>query len=363
MPDPKDSALSVQPGIEPPSALPPPELLARVKRRRRRLARQEYIDGVLAGDRTILGQAITLIESSRHDDAELAQDILEHALPHTGTSIRVGITGVPGVGKSSVIESLGTWLTRERREKVAVLAVDPSSQVSHGSILGDKTRMEKLANDPLAFIRPSPSSGSLGGVARRTRETMLLCEAAGYRNIIVETVGVGQSETTVRSMVDFFLLLMLAGAGDELQGMKRGIMEMTDLIAINKADGDNKLACERAKREYQSALHLFPATTTGWIPRVVTCSAYSGEGIAGIWDQVNEHHALLSRSGALETMRREQVASWMYEMIDYGLREQFRRHPAIRRRLPEYEREVLNGRLSSFRAAQRLLEIYRESES
>ena len=364
MPDPKDSALSVQPGIEPPSALPPPEILERLKkRRRRRLNRQEYIDGVLAGHRTILGQAITLIESSRSDDTELAQDILEHCLPHAGKSIRVGITGVPGVGKSSVIEALGTWLTRERGEKVAVLAVDPSSQVSHGSILGDKTRMEKLANDPAAFIRPSPSGGSLGGVARRTRETMLLCEAAGYRNVIIETVGVGQSETTVRSMVDFFLLLMLAGAGDELQGMKRGIMEMTDLVAINKADGANRQACERARREYQSALHLFPAPANGWTPGVITCSAHSGDGISGIWEQVLEHHALLGASGALESQRRDQVKSWMYEVIEYSLREQFRKHPAIRRRLPEYEQDVLAGRLSSFRAAQRLLDLYRESKS
>lgn len=362
MPEPIDSALSVQPGVEQPSALPPAGMLKRLKRHRRRLTRREYIDGVLAGDRAILGQAITLVESARPEDAELAEDILEQCLPRPGRLIRVGITGVPGVGKSSVIEALGTWLTHERGEKVAVLAVDPSSQISRGSILGDKTRMAKLANDPGAFIRPSPSGGSLGGVARRTRETMLLCEAAGYHNIIVETVGVGQSETTVRSMVDFFLLLMLAGAGDELQGMKRGIMEMTDLIAINKADGGNRAACERARREYQSALDLFASSPDGWMTSVVTCSAHTGEGIAGIWEQVLKHHAKLQSSGALDRLRREQVKSWMYELIEYGLREQFRNHSAVRARLPECEQNVAQGRLSPFRAAERLLEIYRESK-
>lgn len=363
MPHPNDSALSVQPGVDPPPALPPASILERLKNRRRRLHRQQYIDGVLAGDRAILGQAITLIESALPADAELAQQILEHCLPHAGQSIRAGITGVPGAGKSTLIDTLGTWLTRERGEKVAVLAVDPSSQVSHGSILGDKTRMEKLANDPAAFIRPSPSGGSLGGVTRRTRETMLLCEAAGYRNVLIETVGVGQSETAVRSMVDFFLLLMLPGAGDELQGMKRGIMEMADLVVINKADGPNREACEQARQEYQSALRLFPVPPHGWSPRVLSCSARTGEGIPAIWEQVLEHRALLGASGALDSLRREQVRRWMYEVIEFGLREQFRHHPAIGRLLPEYEQDVIAGRLSSFRAAERLLEIFRESKS
>jgi len=238
--------------------------------RRPRLPRDVYVEGVLRGDRTTLSQAIPLIESLHPEDTELAQDVLEKCLPYSGDSIRLGITGVPGAGKSSLIEVLGVFLTADRDEKVAVLAVDPSSQVSRGSILGDKTRMEALANDERAFIRPSPSGGSLGGVARRTRETMLLCEAAGYRNILVETVGVGQSETAVRSMVDFFLLLMLAGAGDELQGIKRGIIEMTDLIAFNKADGNNRAKSEAARREFENALHLFPATVAGWTPRVIT---------------------------------------------------------------------------------------------
>lgn len=359
MPD-KDSALSVQPGVATPR--PPADLIERLRARRRRLSKREYIDGLLGGNRTILGQAITLMESSRADDADLAQDILEECLPHAGNSVRVGITGVPGVGKSSVIEALGMHLTRERGEKVAVLAIDPSSQVSHGSILGDKTRMEALANDERAFIRPSPSSGSLGGVSRRTRETMLLCEAAGYRNVIVETVGVGQSETTVRSMVDFFLLLMLAGAGDELQGMKRGIMEMTDLIAINKADGTNKRHAEMAGREYESALRLFPTPPSGWVTRVVTCSAMTRDGIAALWDVVLEQSQYLKQTGWFERARRDQVKSWMYEMIEYGLSRHFREHPAIRQKLPEYEREVVEGRLSSFRAAGRLLDIYTESK-
>jgi LAO/AO transport system kinase len=331
--------------------------------RRRRLEKSEYIDGLLAGRRSILGQAITLIESSRPADAELAQDLLEACLPHTGNSVRAGITGVPGVGKSSVIEMLGTHLTRERGENVAVLAIDPSSQVSHGSILGDKTRMATLANDERAFIRPSPTGGSLGGVSRRTRETMLLCEAAGYRNIIVETVGVGQSETTVRSMVDFFLLLMLAGAGDELQGMKRGIMEMTDLIAINKADGENKRPAEIARREYEGALHLFPTPDTGWQTRVVTCSAMTRDGIPQLWDVVLEHDRVSKQNGWFEQARRGQVKSWMYEMIEHNLIEQFRSNPAVRQKLPEYELDVVEGRVSSFRAARRLLDLYTESKS
>jgi LAO/AO transport system kinase len=356
------TALSVQKGVDEVQG-PSPEVLARIRRRRRRLSLSEYVDGVLRGDRTLLGQAITLIESSREDDAELAQDILEHCLSHTGNSIRLGITGVPGVGKSTVIDALGTFLTQQRGEKVAVLAVDPSSQVSGGSILGDKTRMEKLSTDEKAFIRPSPTGGSLGGVARRTRETMLLCEAAGYRNIIVETVGVGQSETTVRSMVDFFLLLMLAGAGDELQGMKRGIMEMTDLIAINKADGDNLNKALMARREYANALHLFPPSPTGWRPRVVTCSARTREGIPALWDVVLEQHAWMRQNGWFERIRRNQVKNWMYEVIEHGLKQEFRGNPDVRESLPNFEADVLEGRLSSFRAAERLLKIYRENKS
>ena len=352
---PKDSALSIQPGVEP-SAAPANEPAKR--RRRPRLSREQYVNGVLAGDRTILAQAITLIESLRPEDSPLAQEILEACLPHTGRSIRVGITGVPGVGKSTFIEALGTYLTKERGERTAVLAVDPSSQISSGSILGDKTRMEGLANDPLAFIRPSPSGGSLGGVARRTRETLLLCEAAGFQNVLVETVGVGQSETVVRAMVDFFLLLMLPGAGDELQGMKRGIIELTDLIAINKADGNDRTRAQVARREYENALHLLPASATGWVPRVVTCSAQAREGISEVWEVVLEHNLWLRQQGLLETVRREQVRRWMDEMIRAELLRRFRSHPLVRERWPQIEREVVEGRLSSFRAVEQLLDFY-----
>ncbi len=330
-----------------------------VRARRRRLTRDEYVSGILNGDRAILGQAITVVESRRADDIELAHEIIEACLPHTGATTRVGITGVPGAGKSSIIEALGTFLTRECGQKVAVLAVDPSSQISGGSILGDKTRMESLAVDELAFIRPSPSGGSLGGVARRTRETMLLCEAAGYRNVIVETVGVGQSETAVRSMVDFFLLIVLTGAGDELQGMKRGVMEMADLVAVNKADGDNAARAERTRRELESALQLFPSPPSGWKPRAVACSAQTRRGIPELWSVVGEHQALLQANGWFERIRREQVKQWMHEIIEHALREQFRAHPAVREQLPRLEREVAEGHMSSFRAAQALLDAWR----
>jgi LAO/AO transport system kinase len=329
----------------------------------RRLSRDAYVEGVLRGDRPVLSQAITLIESARAEDTALAEDVLDQCLPHSGHSIRLGITGVPGVGKSSLIEVLGLYLTRQRGEKVAVLAVDPSSPMSRGSILGDKTRMEALSNDELAFIRASASGGSLGGVARRTRETMLLCEAAGYANVIVETVGVGQSETAVRSMVDFFLLLMLAGAGDELQGMKRGIIEMTDLIAFNKADGDNRAKSEAARREYENALHLFSGPGTGWTPRVITCSAQAREGIAAIWEAVIEHHGWLVSTGQFEQHRRRQARSWMHEWIEQALRDQFLRHPAVRANLAACEQEVIEGRISPFRAARRLLDLYTENPS
>lgn len=337
-----------------------PERLEELRRdRRSRLSAAEYIEGVLAGDRMLLGRAITLIESTRPEDAELAQEILDACLPRSGRSLRVGITGAPGVGKSSVIETLGMHLIRERRENVAVLAIDPSSTISRGSILADKTRMSALANDEHAFVRPSPSGGSLGGVARRTREAMLLCEAAGYRNVIVETVGVGQSETAVRSMVDFFLLLILAGAGDELQGMKRGIVEMTDLIAVNKADGDNRPRAALARQQYESALRLFAPPATGWIPKVVTCSALTGEGIAGIWETVLEHHCWMRQAGQLEKQRRAQLLGWMREMIDETLREDFARNSAVASQLGDRERDVLEGRMSPFRAAQTLIETYR----
>lgn len=327
--------------------------------RPRRLPLQTYVDGVLSGDRAILARTITVIESNLPADGELAAQILDALLPHAGKSRRVGITGVPGVGKSTFIDTLGVYLIREHGENVAVLSVDPSSPISGGSILGDKTRMERLAVEERAFIRPSPSQGHLGGVARRTRETILVCEAAGYRNILVETVGVGQSETAVRSMTDFFLLLMLAGAGDELQGMKRGIIEMLDGMAINKADGDNKEKAERARLEYAGALHLFPVAVDAWRPRVLTCSSLSGDGIPEIWEVVLEHRALLETNGCLAELRNRQALEWMHELTLLALEEMFRGHPAVAERLPALRQEVRSGRVTPFAASRELMALFR----
>ena len=326
--------------------------------RRGRLPASQYVDGILRGDRTLLARAITVIESEQPADAELAGFVLDCILPYSGKSRRVGITGVPGVGKSTFIDTLGMHLIQARDEKVAVLSVDPSSPISGGSILGDKTRMERLAIEERAFIRPSPARGHLGGVARRTRETILLCEAAGYQNILVETVGVGQSETAVRSMTDFFLLLMLAGAGDELQGIKRGIIEMIDGMAINKADGDNKAKADRARVEYSNALHLFPLGPDGWSPRVLTCSALNGDGISELWDLVLEHRAHLEGSGALESRRSAQALDWMRELISGGLEEMFQRDPRVAERLPLLRDAVRRGTVSSFVAAKELLTLF-----
>jgi LAO/AO transport system kinase len=357
----KESALRVRPGRVAPE--PPHDLMARVSNRRRALSRQQYVDGILKGQRAILAQAITLIESSRGADRELAEQILEECLSHSGNSIRLGITGVPGAGKSSLIEVLGMSLIREHHQKVAVLAIDPTSQLSGGSILGDKTRMKSLAASDMAFVRPSPSRGSLGGVAQRTREVMLLCEAAGYQNVIVETVGVGQSETAVHDMVDFFLLLVLTGAGDDLQGMKRGVMELADLVVINKADGANRSAAERARVEAQNALHYFPMSASGWTPRALTSSAQTGKGISEIWNSVLECVALTKTNGWFGQTRRNQARKWMREIIQQGLMEQFEAHPSVRNRREELEQEVLLGRITSFRAARTLLEMYAGSKS
>ena len=346
------SALRELPGCGTPEA-PVPAM------RHRPLTREEYRDGILRGDRTVLARAVTLIESAREADREVAEQIVEDCLPAAaGDSIRVGITGVPGVGKSSLIETLGGFLIAEKEEKVAVLAIDPSSQISGGSILGDKTRMPRLAASEMAFIRPSPSRGTAGGLAERTREVMLLCEAAGYRNILVETIGVGHSETAVHEMVDFFLLITLAGAGDELQGIKRGVMELADLVAVNKDDGVNTDAAKRARTEAQNALHLFPASRSGWTPRAVTCSALTGAGISELWVCVREYAALTRGNGWFAMSRREQQRRWMHEMIDQSLRKQFFAHPEVRYRMEALERDVIEGRTTSFRAARTLLAAY-----
>jgi LAO/AO transport system kinase len=327
-------------------------------RRRTAVSIPELVDGVKRGDRAALARAITLVESTRPDDQEKAHLVLEELLKDPTESIRVGITGVPGSGKSTFIEALGGYLINTLEQKVAVLAIDPSSPVSGGSILGDKTRMARLSGDPRAFIRPSPSAGSLGGVAWRTRETILLCEAAGYSNILVETVGVGQSETAVASMTDFFLLLMIPGAGDELQGMKRGIIEMTDLIAINKAEGENRARAEAARQQYASALHLFPAPAKGWKPKVVTCSALQREGIADIWRTVHLYREQMSASGYFRKRRAEQAKKAMHESIQQELLSQFLHDAEVQARISKVEADVSAGRLSAYRAAQQLLKVH-----
>ena len=329
---------------------------------RGRLPLERYIEGILRGDRIILARAITLIESARPADVEMSGHLLDAILPRTGKSRRVGITGVPGAGKSTFIDALGMYLIRGRKERVAVLSIDPSSPLSGGSILGDKTRMEKLCVEENAFIRPSPSRGHMGGVARRTRETILLCEAAGFENILIETVGVGQSETAVRSMCDFFLLLMLAGAGDELQGMKRGIIEMIDGMAINKADGDNVRKAERARVEYAGALHLFPASADGWTPRVLTCSALNATGIEEIWQVVLDHRELLESNGYLARRRSRQALEWMQELIALGLEDSFRQDVQVSARLPMMRTAVDRGQMTPLAAANQLLRIFHSKE-
>ncbi|WP_299645044.1 methylmalonyl Co-A mutase-associated GTPase MeaB [uncultured Chloroflexus sp.] len=322
--------------------------------RRRTLTTEEYVEGVRNGDRAILARAITLIESNAPAHIAQAQEVLRQLLPYTGGALRVGITGVPGVGKSTFIEALGTMLC-EQGHRVAVLAIDPSSSISRGSILGDKTRMERLARHPNAYIRPSPSGGSLGGVARKTRETLLICEAAGFDVVLVETVGVGQSETAVRGMVDFFLLLMLAGAGDELQGIKKGVIELADALVITKADGDNKARALAAQAEYRHALRYLTPATPGWKPPVRTCSALTGDGITAVWHEIEHFRTEMMASGVWSTRRREQARDWLYTLIDEQLRTLFFAHPAVRERLPVIEQAVVEGDLPVVSAVQQLI--------
>lgn len=315
------------------------------------------ISGILKHDKVALSRAITLIESTNSNHLEKANQIISHCLPYTNKSFRIGITGVPGVGKSTFIEAFGMYLT-SLGKKVAVLAVDPSSTISHGSILGDKTRMEELVKNKNAFIRPSASGDTLGGVARKTRETIILCEAAGFDTIIIETVGVGQSETAVHSMVDFFLLLKIAGAGDELQGIKRGIMEMADTIVINKADGDNIAKAKLAKTEFNRALHLFPAKNSGWIPKVTTCSAFEKTGIDNVWEIISDYFLLVQKNGYFETKRQNQNQYWMLETINEQLKNHFYSHPEIASLLENYKNQIANNQISPFAAAQELLKKY-----
>jgi LAO/AO transport system kinase len=313
-----------------------------------------YVKGVLERNQRILAKTITLVENALPSRQQLAREIVEHLLPRRCKAVRVGITGVPGVGKSTFIESLGMYLVG-RGHRLAVLAVDPSSARSGGSILADKTRMERLSAEENAFIRPSPSGGTLGGVASRTRETMVVCEAAGFDVIIVETVGVGQSETAVASMVDFFLVLMLAGAGDELQGIKKGILELADAIAINKADGDNLEKARRARREYENALHYLSPASPHWNPPVLTCSALNTVGIEEVWSTVMAHQRKLEAVGELQAKRRQQSLAWMWTLLEEGLKERFHQHPAVQRRLPEVIAAVQRGECAPTRAASDLL--------
>jgi LAO/AO transport system kinase len=354
---PKKGTLFVSDGVVKPDSISP-EAVRKFRQRKKRILQPElYVDGIRNYDRTILSQAITLIESSLPAHRDVAAQIIEDCMPLSGNSIRIGITGVPGVGKSTFIESLGKKVTGMNR-KLAVLAIDPSSKRSGGSIMGDKTRMETLAQDPDAFIRPSPSGGSLGGVARKTKETIILCEAAGFDTIFVETTGVGQSETAVHSMVDFFLLLMLAGAGDELQGIKRGIMEMADAVVITKADGSNVQRTEIAKTEFTNALHLYPPSESGWIPGVMTCSARDGHGLDEVWDIIISYMDFAKKSGYFHKNRNHQAIARMYDSIHESLKSEFYNFPGITKKIEGYKQKILQNKISSYQAAQEIMENY-----
>ena len=348
-----DSALNVTEGVDDKPVVNP----YFVRRKRRVMTTEEYVEGILAGNITILAQAITLIESNNPTHYAQAQEIIERCLPYSGKSVRIGITGVPGAGKSSFIEAVGDMVT-SYNHKLAVLAIDPSSERSGGSILGDKTRMESICHNPNIFVRPSPSAGSLGGVARKTRETIVLCEAAGYDVIFIETVGVGQSETAVHSMVDMFMMLQISGAGDELQGIKRGIMEMADMMVITKADGENIKKAELAKAQYQGALHLFPLADSGWRPQVYTCSSHAGTGLEEVWQGVEQYLQHIELNGYFMANRNRQNKYWMYETINETLKSSFYNNPEIEAKMADIEKRVLDAKLSSFIAAKELLDIY-----
>ena len=353
--DPQYKGLTVNKGIAQPPVVNP---YLQMRKRRREYTPSEYVEHILKGNVPVLSQAVTLIESSKSEHQIIAQEVIERCLPYSGNSIRIGITGVPGSGKSTSIDSFGIHLIHDCKKKLAVLAIDPSSERSKGSILGDKTRMEELSRESSAFIRPSPSAGSLGGVARKTRETIILCEAAGFDTVFIETVGVGQSETAVHSMVDFFLLIQLAGTGDELQGIKRGIMEMADAIVVNKADGDNVEKAKLAAAQYRNALHLFPLPPSGWSPKVLTYSGYFKTGIPEIWDMVDEYVSFTKSNGYFDFRRNSQSKYWMYESINEQLKNHFYQSPEIEADLVIKEMQVLRSEISSFAAAKQMLDTY-----
>ena len=325
-----------------------------------RLTAKAYVDGVLTGDRVILSRAITVVESNLESDKVLAKTIIQEILPHSGNSIRIGITGVPGVGKSTFIEAFGKYLIK-LGHKVAILSIDPSSQRSKGSILGDKTRMEQLSGMEEAYIRPSASGETLGGVANKTGESMLLCEAAGYDVILIETVGVGQSETAVHGMTDFFLLLMLAGAGDELQGIKKGIMEMADMVVINKADADNVQKSERARVQYQNALHLFPLAESGWSPVVTKASSVENTGIERVWEEIMKYKELVTTNGYFENNRNHQKIKWLYNNINNELKRLFYNSKDVESKLSLLKEDIISSKVSPVEAAQQIIETFKKS--
>jgi LAO/AO transport system kinase len=356
----RKATLNMQDGVPQPPSIHREAFDLIRRKKKRKLQAREYVEGIIEGRPLILSRAITILESTLASDQLLAEEIIDQCLPHSGNSLRIGITGVPGVGKSTFIEEFGHRIIESGR-KLAVLAIDPSSKRSGGSIMGDKTRMEKLSGNPGAFIRPSPSAGSLGGVARKTRETITLCEAAGFDTIFIETVGVGQSETAVYSMVDFFLLLMLPGSGDELQGIKRGIVEMADAIAITKADGDNLRNAEQARSEFSNALHYYPPAESGWTPKVMTCSAFKKEGLEQIWDMIQDYFRFVKDQSWFEKNRKKQSTYWMHQTIEEGLKNYFYNQTSIKEKITALEKEVQMDQISAFKAAREILAEFRKT--
>lgn len=355
--DKENLSIKFKEGVSQPPNINPVIISIKARKSRNKYSVDEYVEGILSGNRTILSQAITMVESSRPEDYDTAQAIIERCLSVSGRSVRIGITGAPGAGKSTFIESFGLHIADSGR-KISVLAIDPSSRNSKGSILGDKTRMNKLGVHPNAFIRPSPSAGTLGGVARKTRESIILCEAAGFDTVVVETVGVGQSEISARSMVDFFLLLMIAGAGDEIQGIKRGIIEMADAIAVTKADGQNIVQAENAKHLFKNAMKLFPPAQSGWVPQVFTCSAHYNTGIREIWNMINDYMKLAKDTGYFDELRKQQAVICMHDTISDYLNNSFYSNADVNSFLPELEKELYNGTITSYKAASELLNKY-----